>query len=385
MRSASCSVRNWWRSSSAANSSSASGLTRPSSGERALGGAQPLLLLLADVRDRGGRPGSSRSARRRAGSRRDVLVRAVLLDQHRRVEAEVVDRARLQRLDAQALLGAGDLVAVGDVGELGELGGADVRPRRGRRSPRGRASRARPSRRRRARPTRGAATRRARPARAVAPSRDGLGDRGLARPGALALGGPARGRPARPGRRVRATRPGRTARARAPRRCAGQPRLGLARAGAGRELGQPVARALSTIAASLSAGSASAAAQALGELGELGGRRPRACRDAAERLLQPLGLGVRGAGRGAEVAQLLGHGGERGVGLVEPVEGALGARARRQRRVGARELERTRSASAVASAARCAAWSSAACRCSSARRVAEPPRRGAGTARRRRG
>ena len=53
-RSSSCSERNRCRSSIASNSSSASGLTRPSSAELALGGPQPLLLLLSDVGHRVG-------------------------------------------------------------------------------------------------------------------------------------------------------------------------------------------------------------------------------------------------------------------------------------------------------------------------------------------
>ena len=52
LRSSSCSVRNLCRSSIAENSSSASGLTRPSIDERPLGAAQPLDLLLAHERHR---------------------------------------------------------------------------------------------------------------------------------------------------------------------------------------------------------------------------------------------------------------------------------------------------------------------------------------------
>ena len=78
-------MRNLCRSSSAANSSSASGLTRPSSAERALGRAQPLLLL-ARARTAAGCGALGLRVRARLGRRarrRHQLVRAELLDQHR--------------------------------------------------------------------------------------------------------------------------------------------------------------------------------------------------------------------------------------------------------------------------------------------------------------
>ena len=57
---------------------------------------------------------------------RDGQVRAVVVDQGVGGQPELVQRALLEGLDAGALLGAGDLVAVDLVGELGQPGGKAV-------------------------------------------------------------------------------------------------------------------------------------------------------------------------------------------------------------------------------------------------------------------
>ena len=99
--------------------------------QRALGGAQPLLLLLADVR-RWGRASSSPSSRLAAG--RHELVGAVVGDQAVGVEAELLERALLELLDAHPLLGAGHLVAVHRVDQLVVLRRELAQRRRGRRA-----------------------------------------------------------------------------------------------------------------------------------------------------------------------------------------------------------------------------------------------------------
>ena len=134
-RSSSCSERNWCRSSSAVNSSSASGLTLPSIAIDRSAAAQPLGLLLAVVRAPARAARRRRRPRRLHVDRRDELVGPVLGDQGLDLEAELLERPRLQRLHPQPQLGAGHLVLVDGVGEPVELGaevaqpGADVAQR----------------------------------------------------------------------------------------------------------------------------------------------------------------------------------------------------------------------------------------------------------------
>ena len=196
---------------------------------------------------------------------------------------------------------------------------ARARPR-----PRGPARRG-PPRRRRARPTRGAATRRGRPARAW--RRRGRPRRTVAWRARARSRSAARSRATRSAWAARSSDSARpdSARARSsPVRSVSRASVSRARARGG-ELGQPVPAGAALddrglALGGLHLGGARAARRA---------RRARRCRPPASRdaasseLLQPRGLGVRGPGRRAEVAQLLGDGGERGVGLVEPVEGAL--------------------------------------------------------------
>ena len=78
-------------------------------GQRALGGAQPLGLLLA-VEGRPARACSSPSATSPVNGHQ--LVGAVVGDQAVGVEAELVERPLLQLLDAHPLLGPRHLVAV---------------------------------------------------------------------------------------------------------------------------------------------------------------------------------------------------------------------------------------------------------------------------------
>ena len=94
---------------------------------RPLGAAQPLGLLLAVVRD-SARPARSLLASR-PSDRRHELVGAVLGDQGFDLEAELLQRPRLQRLHPQAQLGAGHLVLVHGVGEPVELGAEVAQPR----------------------------------------------------------------------------------------------------------------------------------------------------------------------------------------------------------------------------------------------------------------
>ena len=101
-------------------------MTRPSKAS-ALGRARALLLHLPVVGDW---PRRRRALRRvRVGCHRYLHARAVLGDEGLRVDAELLGSPRLERLDPQPLLGAGDLVAVDDVGQLLELGDELTPPR----------------------------------------------------------------------------------------------------------------------------------------------------------------------------------------------------------------------------------------------------------------
>ena len=108
--------------------------------QRALGGAEPLLLLLADVRRRLRAP-SSAFGRPRRLDRRHEVVGAVVRDQRVGVEPELLQRALLELLDAHPLLGAGHLVAVHGVDQLVVLAAEVAQPGADRAAapPRGRA------------------------------------------------------------------------------------------------------------------------------------------------------------------------------------------------------------------------------------------------------
>ena len=116
LRSSSCSVRNWWRSSSAENSSSASGLTLPSSASARSAAAQPLCLLVARrTAPASGSPVvavaglAGEAARAGRGRTRRPAPRS---------RPSSSSARSLELLDPHPLLGAGHLVAVHGVGEL---------------------------------------------------------------------------------------------------------------------------------------------------------------------------------------------------------------------------------------------------------------------------
>ena len=87
-------------------------------GQRTFGPAQPLLLLLAHVR----REALGRLRVVVRGRHRDGPVRAELLEKHLRVQAELLDAAGLELFDAKHLLCPRDLVPMRGVGQLGQLG-----------------------------------------------------------------------------------------------------------------------------------------------------------------------------------------------------------------------------------------------------------------------
>ena len=129
-----------------------------------------------------------------------------------------------------------------------------------------------------------------------------------------------------PGRRPGpAGRPGRPAPGPAPRRCA--PRAGPRPRPAGRPGRPPRARRAARCRARASSSAVADCCRGGVPLLELGQRRPVGRRAAStagrDRALQPLGLAAGGAGLGAELAELLGHGRHPGVGLVQPVQGGL--------------------------------------------------------------
>ena len=170
LRSSSCSVRNWCRSSSAGELLQRQRVDPAEQGQRPLGGAQPLLLLGPDERRRV-RLGPRRDLVRRRRRRRAPAGRAVLRDQRLGLDAELLQRLLLQRLDPQPLLGAGHLVAVHAVGEPLQLARRARAAGRGRRSAR-RPARPGPPRRARAPRPRGPASApggRGRPARPAPP------------------------------------------------------------------------------------------------------------------------------------------------------------------------------------------------------------------------
>ena len=215
LRSSSCSVRNLCRSSIAENSSSASGLTRPSMRQRPLGGAQPLLLLLADVRHRLGR---LLALGHLAGERHE-LVGAVVGDQRVGVEAELLERPLLELLDPHPLLGAGHLVAVDGVDQLVVLAAEVAQPARGRRAAPARGRRG-PARRPAAARWRRWIETSSRCSTYGDGDADRLGGPALADQPLAALGGAGPGLALGLRRPGPAGRPGRAGRARAPRRCA---------------------------------------------------------------------------------------------------------------------------------------------------------------------
>ena len=124
LRSSSCSVRNLCRSSMAENSSSASGLTRPSmDSDRSA------------VRSRltcSSRTNGVRLRRLLAvghlTAERDQRGRAVVVDEPVGVEPELLERALLELLDPHLLLGAGHLVAVDGVDQLVVLAAEVAQP-----------------------------------------------------------------------------------------------------------------------------------------------------------------------------------------------------------------------------------------------------------------
>ena len=367
LRSSSCSVRNWCRSSSAANSSSASGLTRPSSGERPLGrrAAASPARRGRTARARGsGASGVDRRRRGAAGDGGTSWSRAVLREQRLGVDAELLERLGLERLDPQPLLGAGDLVAVHGVGEPLQLGAELAASAAERPSSLGVAPSARrlgrgPLLGRRAR-----ASARAGRAPHAAPGAHGPRPRGLAGRRARGAAAAPRARPlgrraarssgsARPASARTRSSPVRTAsRAstsawRAARRLAGERARGRRRS-ARRRRARPAARG-----------------EPLAQLGAGAARRPRgaprrAASAAASRSASPLAArAVR-----AELAELLGDGGHPRVGLVQPAEGGLatlgggpaplvGARSSSNRPRSARCVGRRRAARSASSTAAC--------------------------------
>ena len=360
--------RNWWRSSSAANSSSASGLTLPSRARsRSARAARFSWVGRWNGPGCGATTSSPRSRGllvlghldRAAGGHR--LVGAVLGDQRVDLDAVLLDRALLELLDAQPLLGPHHLVAVDGVGQprqlLGQFAAAGAHAR--------------------------AARPRARPGRCWAASRSAA---------AAATDAPMRGE--RPGGRRRAPRAATTApraraRAAASWRAPGGPLASAARSScsarpaSARTRSSPVrtasrasisaCRAAATSACSASRSPVSGSCRLVGlrlgqvqpllEVGQAGevavAGRPRRRRAPVE----PLGLGGGRAGRLAELGELLGHRGQPGVGLVQRGQRALDlglqrggalARPRRARRAAGRAARRPRRPSAAASST--AAW-----------------------------
>ncbi len=108
-------MRNLCRSSIAENSSSASGLTRPSMDRARSARPQPLLLLLPDERDRFGRLLAVLDL---ATKKRHQLVGAVVGDEPVGVQPELLERALLELLDPHPLLRPRHLVAVHGVDQL---------------------------------------------------------------------------------------------------------------------------------------------------------------------------------------------------------------------------------------------------------------------------
>ena len=301
-------------------------------GERALGGAQPLL---PAPRGRTA-PARARSARPLVRRRRlngHELVGAVVGDQGVGVEAELLERALLELLDAHPLLGAGHLVAVHGVDQLVVLAGQVAQ-----RGPHGRAARCSRSARAASTAARASAARWIETSSLASTTVDARRRRpAAARPSRtqplapLDRRGP--GPRAPPRRRARASRRGRAARGPAPRPCAA--RAGRPSRPGGRH-GPPRRAARARSVSGSSSGRVLGRGQPRLEVGEpgevlvaglLGRRRSRvASRSASPRA---------DAGLGAELAELLGHGGQRRVGLVQlgqrDVDPAAGRRAARRR------------------------------------------------------
>ena len=290
--------------------------------QRALGGAQPLLLLLADERARSPAPrsvglgGAPLVGARRPGSLRSTGTGwsgPYSATSASRVEAELLERALLELLDPHLLLGAGHLVAVDGVDELVVLAGQVAQPgadgeqlllaalagpldlRAGRCGPADRdvepVEHVRRPRRRPPGPPRPSRSSRA---RALDLAGAGLA---LVLGGAQQLVGPA----------VQGARPllGGAQR---------EPGLHLALAGT---RGRPRRAARASSVDLLESGSSSARASRAS-------RSPSPARSLVagllglgDRPLEPLGLAAGGAGLGAELAELLGHRGQGGVGLVQ--------------------------------------------------------------------
>ena len=124
LRSSSCSVRNLCRSSIAENSSSASGFTRPSI-DRARSAARSRLACSSRTNGVGLR---RLLALGHLSGEGDERGRAVVVDQAGGVEAELLQRALLELLDAHLLLGAGHLVAVDGADELVVLAAEVAQP-----------------------------------------------------------------------------------------------------------------------------------------------------------------------------------------------------------------------------------------------------------------
>ena len=278
-------------------------------GQRALGGAQPLGLLLAVERRpaRGSPP--PRPPRPLNG---DQLVGAVVGDQGLGVEAELLERALLELLDAHPLLGAGHLVAVHGVDQLVELAAEVAQPLAGLAQlllatgaalldagalGGGRRDRL-------LEPGEHDGHARARPPRRRGPRA------GAARGGRS----PRPGRRARPARPAAASRPGRAGRGPAPRSCAAASRASISAARAARD--SSASRSRSAVSGSSSGASSARRAATPARRAPRGpGRGPPAA--AAMRLVEALGLGAGVAGLRAVLAELLGHRGQRRVGLVQ--------------------------------------------------------------------
>ena len=310
-RSSSCSVRNWWRSSRAENSSSASGFTRPSCGERTLGGAAAASCCSSRTNGTGspscGTPRRRRPAPAPAGAGRSRR-RAT------QVEPELLERALLELVEPHALLGAGHLVAVHAADQLAPAPGraraaargpaSMLAPRGARRPPR-RASRA--------------AVAAERPLQPVEDHRHALqrrrGRRGPR--GAPVRGGRSHGpvRRALARRRAPASPRDQPGHGRAPRRSAARaaPRSRRARA----------ARAASASLASVVDSARRPRRPAAGQRAARARRAParsasRASSAVAMALGQPFGLTLRRPRLGAVLGELLGDRSEVGVGLVQP-------------------------------------------------------------------
>ena len=250
-RSSSCSVRNLCRSSRAENSSSASGLIRPSwaSARSALRSR-----FCCSSRTYGiGSGSTSRTSSGSTGRRRHQLVGTVVADERLEVEAELVERALLELLHPHPLLGAQHLVAVHGVGQLPSAPPRARGPCRA--SRRGRA-------RGRTGPARPRTTLDRRGQRTLQPGQHhvhALADRvGGVRPhgsGArdVPWHGPAPVAPARP--TCAGCRRGRAGRGRAPRRCA-------TRAGPPSRLAAPAVRPRRDVDCSAVSGSSSGASAA---------------------------------------------------------------------------------------------------------------------------